>query len=148
MPFVCMRVCRALKGFRFNWHDCIRTQPRHIFMPFFGGGGSTSSCQSASHSTLIPRLVENTNACYLQGRFCVWEDCVAEQYVEHTHRRQKQRVQWRRVDDRHRPVLYQPIRVGFVLHFNGIGSTHLISHIISCVQMGSWKLNDMKELLS
>lgn len=38
------------------------------------------------------------------------------------------------------PTLYRPTGVGFIFQFNGIGSTHLMSHVISYVQ--EW--NDMK----
>lgn len=55
-------------------------------------------------------------------------DCEMWSSVEH--KEEEAQGGWRRPPQAH---FIAAVRIGFILQYNGIGSTHLMSHIISCV---------------
>lgn len=89
-----------------------------------------NSCQSASRSPPVPRLMENSNACCLLGCF-VCDDtsvCEGDYWVRD--------LRGGVVCGANLKGLDQPWGLVPYIYFNGTSPTHFTRHLISHVQMG------------
>ena len=80
VPFMCIRISGVSALIEMAAYVHARVTSSHLRVVFVGVCNATylpspSSCQSASHSTLMPRLVKNTNPRCLLGGFVRGDVC-------------------------------------------------------------------------